>query len=80
MTPLRRSQEPETVRQHFQHTVAVDALAALGQGFQDGEDQFLLAKTVGVVDTVGGGKLEKLGNGFLLEFGKMHGMGLGGLA
>jgi hypothetical protein len=27
-----------------------------------------------------GGEFEKLGNGFLLEFRQMHGMGLGGLA
>ena len=60
---FRRSQESEPVRQHFQHAVPVDALAALGQRLENGEDQLLLAESVGVIDAVGGSDLQEFGNG-----------------
>ena len=73
-----RPQKAEAIRQHFQHAVAVDALAPLRQRFQDGENQLLLAKTVGVVDAERAREFEQFGNGLELEFGEVHGgKGLG---
>ena len=57
---VRRTQETEAVRQHFQRTVAEDGFAFLGLVLEQGEDQFLLAQAVGAFDLVGIGHLEKL--------------------
>jgi len=75
---LRRAQEAEALRQHLQHAFGEEQSFPLGLGFQQPEDQFLLAQGKGTLDPVGLGHLRKPADGLLLQvLEAQNGRGLG---
>ncbi len=69
---VRGAQEPEPVRQHLQRALPEDAFPLLGLVLQQGEDEVLLAQPVGILDLVGVGHVDELGDVEILEIGKVH--------
>ena len=67
-----RTQEAETVGQHFQHAIAEDRLALLGAPLHDGKHQLLLAQAAGILDLERGGHFQQLRNVQRLQFIEMH--------
>ena len=69
---IRRSEEPESIRQHFQSAFAENAFAFLGLVLQQREDQILFAQAVCVLEFVGNGHLHEFGDVEVFEIGQMH--------
>ncbi len=66
---IRRAQETEAVRQHFQGAFAENAFAFFRMAFQQRKHQVLLAHAVGIVDLIGGCHFHQFGDVFGLEVG-----------
>ncbi len=66
---IRRSQETEAIRQHFQCAFTEDAFALFCLILQEREDQVLLAHAVGIVNLIGGCHFHQFGDVFGLEVG-----------
>ena len=67
------AQEAEAVWQHLDGARADDLLALLGRGLEDREEQVLLAKRRGGLDTERFRHRDKVGGRFALELMQMHG-------
>jgi hypothetical protein len=69
---VRRAQEAEAVLQDLEHAFAEDVFAVLGVGFQDREDDVLLAGSSKILEAHRFGELYQRGRGPCLELGEIH--------
>ena len=71
----RRAQEAESVLKDFEHALAVDVFAVLGDPPQDCGNNLLFAQAREVIEADIPGHVDQFGDGFGFEVSEIHGVG-----